>query len=251
MASLLAHAIWLLVPVACERRRFENRRDALEGELLSYVGSTRDAACSDCRDEENIRAAIGADWASVDQAVSVLASASMSTKSLRQAAAAGVDVRGAGRVNLPSLCLDWVLWLWSSAFFAHLPFGAWLWLDASFAAVWAAVWLGRRGDQKAFAASALAFFTLCRLPCVVVACAVLGGYRRRYVGLAATERMAAWLLPCTLSLSALQLLTLFVPLGSVARLPRIGRVLASMLLLRSCRQSSIPFETAVELADRG
>ena len=143
----------------------------------------------------------------------------MSTTSLRQAAAAGVDVCGAGRVNLPSLCLVWVLWLWSSCFFAQLPFGSWLWLDAVCAVAWAAAWLRRPDDQKAFAGSALAFFTICRLPCVVLACTILGGYRRRYVGLAATERLAAFLLPCAMSLSLLQLLLLFVPLGLIARIP--------------------------------
>ena len=250
VASLLAHAVWLCVPMASERRRFEDCRDALEGALLSHSGSTRDAICSNGRDEENIRAAIGADWAIVDGSVSVLVAAGMSTTSLRQAAAAGVDVRGAGRVSTPALCLNWVLWLWSSCFFAQLPFGSWLWFDAGCAVAWAAAWLRRPDDQKAFAASALAFLTLCRAPCVLLACTILGGYRRRYVGLAATERLAAFLLPCAMSLSLLQLLLLFVPLGLIARIPCVGPAVASTLLLRPCFRSTVAQNIAVELAER-
>jgi hypothetical protein len=234
---LLAGAVWLAVPVASEHQRFVDARVDQEAALLA-VWSVRDASCSEPRDELNLRAAIS-DWAAVERAVAVLRRAGMSTASLRDAAAAGVDVRDAGRVNVAGLCFNLCFWLWSARLFATLPYSQYHLLDAGCAVVWAVAWLAlRRRDQRAFAASALAFFTVCRLPLVVAGCTVLAGYRHRYLRLAVTERLAGQLLPWSLALSALQLVTLAVPLGSLARVPAIGPLAARVLLFKWRRGDS-------------
>ena len=242
--------------MASEWQRLADAQAAQEGQLLAYEGSARDARCFDPGDELRLRAAVGAEWGALDRAVAVLRRAGMSTSSLRRAAAAGVDVGDAGRVNVAGLCFCCSLWLWSACLFASLPFGARHWLDACCAVLWGAAWLSlRRRDQRAFAASALAFFTACRLPVVIVGWTVLGGYRRRYYSLARTEKLAAQLLPWTAALSALQLLSLAVPLGAVASVPVMGPWLAHALLFRGCRgRLNVVREeggSSVELAEQG
>ena len=113
-------------------------------------------------------------------------------------------------------------------------------MDAGCAVVWAAAWLRlRRRDQRAFAASALAFFTVCRLPLVLTVCTALAAYCYRYVRLTVAERVAERLLPWSLALSALQLFSLAVPLGSLVSVPLLGPPAARALLFQWFRRGSI------------
>ena len=236
------------MPAASEHQRFVDARLEVEGGFLVYEGSVEHARCSDRRDEQNIRGAV-TDWSVLDRAVAVLRRAGMSTSSLRRAAAFGVDVRDLGRVNFAALAFAWCLWLWSACFFATLPHGSWL--DAGCAALWAAAWLSlRRRDQRAFAASALGFFTAFRFVVVVLACTALAGYRRGHFRMRVMETLAERLWPWTALLSALQLLTLAVPLGSLAAVPLVGAPVANALLLRCCSRRAAVAEAAVELARR-
>ena len=103
LGTALAGAVWVAVPTASEHQRFADARVEQEAELLAVC----DAHCSDERDERNLRAAI-VDKDAVVRAVAVLRRAGMSTSGLR-AAAAVVDVHGAGRVNLAGLLFNWIL----------------------------------------------------------------------------------------------------------------------------------------------
>jgi hypothetical protein len=246
---LAAHAMWASIPVAFEHQRYVAAQLRSEADLLAFAGSASDARCSNVTDEHNIRAAIS-DWRAVDRAVAVLMRAGASSRSLREAADAGVDVDGAGHLNLPSMCFSWTLWIWSSCYFASLPFGEMHYVDAGCSLLWLVVWLQLRSGQQAFAAKALCFFMVLRFPVIVAACTVLGGYRHRYYGVALTERLTALMLPWTLSLTALQVIFLHVSLGAVAQIPYIGPEVAHVLLLR-VRRRRPPSEGGMELAARG
>jgi hypothetical protein len=221
------------VPLLSEYERVVDEQLGREHGMLEYEGSVREAArCTDPGDERRIREAIGSDWEAVDEALRVLRRAGLSTRGLRAAHASGVDVTGAGRPNMAGALLFWSLWLWSAGLFSGKPHGRGWELDEVAALVWAAAWLCRGREQRAFAATAMTSLALLRAPVLAWALTSDSLYKAGVVGPSYTE--VGHLLAPLLVLSAVQVGCVFVPLAALVRIPGVGPACAQVLLLRGC-----------------
>mmetsp|Transcript_7291 Transcript_7291/g.18196 ORF Transcript_7291/g.18196 Transcript_7291/m.18196 type:complete len:284 (-) Transcript_7291:88-939(-) len=141
---------------------WQQRQRACENVTTRYAGA-KGASASNAADKTHILAEIGDRRDEVNGSIQVLLDTGMSTSPLREAAARGVDVRGAADLRWSHCVLGLVFWLASIAclYEASPALGI---VDFVLFLLCTCLWIKSDRDQKAFIGMAMAkffvFFTL-------------------------------------------------------------------------------------------
>jgi len=227
-----------------------------EADFLSqgYKGSIRHAACSVKSDAEDILSEIGSKSSEVDKAIQVLMRAGMWNRSLRAAAEAGVDVKGAAHMEFAMPLTSWAVQLVLLSFLLsfHDEVSRMLGLvNLILQLSWFALVAYLPQDRRAFGIKAMSKLSpLWALAAVLthLMCCYALGVDSKALGL--VRGQAAILIAFTV----LGLSLLVAGVDRVARWPLCGRRLAELMLARRwcrCRDSSTNTEVRSEMSASG